>query len=344
MIRNVVTLTLNDLAIAFKNKTLFLIFFIPLFIFFSLELVDKTDTDLQKIKIGFLQNESYSPGIIQSIQSADRLFSTFWLSDKEEAKEWLKDKKVDGVLVPSVKDPQSLELIVLTKSSIQTLTIVESVSALQNMFEGKGKNWISEIRPLQENGIQNQTLPAWILMLVLLVGFIILPAQVAEEKEKNLLLGLLQTPIREIEWLLAKLFLGMILIGAAVIFLHLLGKYNFDPGNGASYGAFLIVGAFCFSSCGIFLGFLCRTQASARTLGVLFYLPLLLPSALSDFSQKLNEVAPLFPSYQFFEPIKSILLEGGHLSTFPLEWMYLFSVGLGASLLSYLFMKKRWLM
>jgi len=344
MIRNVVTLTLNDLAIAFKNKTLLLIFFIPLFVFFSLKLVDRTDADFQKIKIGLLKNESYSPGMLQSIQSADRLFSTFWLADREEGKRWLKDKKVDGVLAPSVKEPQSLDLIVLTKASFQTTAIVESVAALQNAFEGKGKNWISDIRSLQESAIQEQTLPTWILMLTLLIGLIILPTQVAEEKEKNLLLGLLQTPIREIEWLLAKLFLGMILIGAAVIFLHLLGRFDFDLESGASYAAFLLVGGFCFSSFGIFLGFLCRNQASARTLGVLFYLPNLLPSALSDFSQRLAKVAPLFPSYQFYGPIKSILLEGGHLSTFPLEWIYLFSVGLGSSLLSYLFMKKRWLM
>ena len=40
MIRNVVILTLNDLAIAFKNKTLYLILFIPLFVFVALQLVD----------------------------------------------------------------------------------------------------------------------------------------------------------------------------------------------------------------------------------------------------------------------------------------------------------------
>ena len=33
--KNIITLTLNDLAIAFKNKTIYLILFIP-FLFFSL--------------------------------------------------------------------------------------------------------------------------------------------------------------------------------------------------------------------------------------------------------------------------------------------------------------------
>ena len=181
-------------------------------------------------------------------------------------------------------------------------------------------------------------------MLVLLVGFIILPAQVAEEKEKKLLLGLLQTPIREMEWLLAKVFLGMTLVGIAALILHLLGKFGFDLDGGISYMAFLIAGSFCFSSFGILLGFLCRSQASARTLGVLFYLPHLLPSALSDFSQQLSTVAPLLPSYQFYGPIKSILLEGGNLSRFSPEWLYLFLVGLFACLFSYFLMKKRWLM
>ncbi len=342
MIRNIITLTLNDLAIAFKNKTIYLIFFIPLFVFLSLKVVDQKDENFQKIKIGLIQKEKYSPVIIKSIKAADKVFAISWLSNEEEGKRWLKEKKIDGILIKSEKEPQSLELLVLTKASFQTLAIVESFSALQIAVEGDSKNWISDIKPLQDSGIQKQTLPTWILMLVLLVSFIIIPAQVAEEKEKKLLLGLLQTPMREFEWLLAKLFLGMILIHLAVIFLHLLGKFEF--GNSLSYVAFIGVGSFCFSSFGIFLGFLCRNQASARTLGVLFYLPLLLPSALSDFSQKLNTVAPLLPSYQFYEPIKAILLEGGRISNFSLEWICLFLVGLLTYFLSYYLMKKRWLM
>jgi ABC-2 type transport system permease protein len=92
-----------------------------------------------------------------------------------------------------------------------------------------------------------------------------MPAQVAEEKEKKLLLALLQAPIREIEWLIAKLFLGMILILIAVLSLHLLGRFKIE--NTMSYAAFIVVGSFCFSSYGIFLGFLCRNSASARALG-----------------------------------------------------------------------------
>jgi ABC-2 type transport system permease protein len=179
-------------------------------------------------------------------------------------------------------------------------------------------------------------------MLVLLVSFIILPAQVAEEKEKKLLLALLQTPMREIEWLIAKVLLGMILIHAAVIALHVLGKFN--PGNVVSYVAFIGIGSFCFSSLGICLGFLCRNQASARTLGVIFYLPLLLPSALSDFSHKLTVVAPLLPSYQFYEPIKSILLDKNRISNLSLEWLYLLVFGIITFFFAYLLMKKRWLM
>lgn len=342
MIKNIITLTLNDLAIAFKNKTFFLILFIPFFVFFSLKLVDVADAGLKKINIGLVQKEMYAPVILQAITSADRVFSVYRVSNEEEGKQWLKDNKIDGLLLRSEKHQQSLVLVVLKKESFQTLSIVESFSALQMAVEGNSINWISDIKPLQEGGIQNQTLPTWILMLVLLVSFIIMPAQVAEEKEKKLLLALLQTPMREIEWLIAKLFLGMILILAAVLFLHLLG--NFDFGNSLSYVAFIGVGSFCFSSYGILLGFLCRNQASARTLGVIFYLPHLLPSALSDFSHKLTAVAPFLPSYQFYEPVKSILIGEGSISNLSLEWVYLLLVGLVTFFFAYLLMKKRWLM
>lgn len=342
MLRNIITLTLNDLAIAFKNKTIFLIVFIPFFVFFSLKLVDMSAAEFKKINIGLIQTETYAPLILRTITSADKIFSVSRVSGEEEGKRWVQEKKIDGLLVRSDKDKGSVVLVVLKKESLQTLSIVESFSALQKAAEGNGTNWISDIKTLQEGGIQKQTLPTWILMLVLLVGFIIMPAQVAEEKEKKLLLALLQTPMREIEWLSAKVLSGMLLILTAVISLHMLGAFN--PGDMLSYAAFIVAGSFCFSSYGIFLGFLCRNQASARTLGVMFYLPHLLPSALSDFSQKLTAVAPFLPSYQFYEPVKAILLDGGRLSSLSLEWLYLLAVGMITFFFSYLLMKKRWLM
>lgn len=342
MIRNIVTLTLNDLAIALKNKTLYLILFIPLFVFLSMELVDKEDADSPKINIGLVRQEMVAPAVLQAIQSADRLFAVSLVSDEGEGHRWLKEKKIDGLLIRSGQEANRLVLVVLKKESLRTLSVVEGLAALQKAVEGRSANWISDIRPLQEAGMQAQTLPTWILMLVLLVSFIIMPAQVAEEKEKKLLLALLQTPMREIEWLIAKLLLGIILILIAVLFLHGLGQ--FPPGNVLGYVLFLGAGSFCFSSFGIFLGFLCRNQASARTLGVMFYLPHLLPSALADFSQKLTAVAPFLPSYLFYAPIKSILLEGAGVSNLSLEWISLLSFGLLTLLFAYLLMKKRWLM
>jgi len=41
MIRNILALAFNDLAIALKNKTIYLILFIPLFVFVSLKLLDR---------------------------------------------------------------------------------------------------------------------------------------------------------------------------------------------------------------------------------------------------------------------------------------------------------------
>src|SRR4030065_943616 len=226
MMRNIFTLTLNDLAIAFKNKTIYLILFIPFFVFFSLKLVDSEDADFKKMNIGLIQKERYALVILHTIQSADRVFTVSRVSNEEEGKRWLKEKKIDGLLLRPEKEQNSIVLVVLKKESLLTLSIVESFSALQKAAEGNSINWISDIKPLQEGGIQKQTLPTWILMLVLLVSFIIMPAQVAEEKEKKLLLALFQTPMREIEWLIDKLLLGMILILIAVLSLHLLGKLN----------------------------------------------------------------------------------------------------------------------
>ena len=77
LIENIITLTLNDLAIALKNKTIYLILFIPFFVFISLKLVDRADADLKKINIGLIQKEMYAPVILQTIESADKVFTVF---------------------------------------------------------------------------------------------------------------------------------------------------------------------------------------------------------------------------------------------------------------------------
>ena len=96
MIRNIVILTCNDLAISLKNKTLYLILFIPLFVFVALQLVDDTALNVQKIKIGLLEQGEYPPAMIQSLQSAVQLVEISWLSSQEEGMQWLKGGQVDG--------------------------------------------------------------------------------------------------------------------------------------------------------------------------------------------------------------------------------------------------------
>ena len=183
--RNILILAFNDLAVAIKNKTIYLILFIPLFVFISLGLIDRTDGDVNKIKIGLIQEYAYAPEITRSVKAAEKFIEVTWVKNEEEGTRLLKEHKIDGVLVKNEKTPGSLALLVLKKESLHTFAIVQSFSALQKAAEGNSPSWIADIKSLHEGGVQRQTLPTWILMLVLLVGFIILPAQVAEEKKKN---------------------------------------------------------------------------------------------------------------------------------------------------------------
>jgi len=342
MMRNIIALVLNDLAVAFKNKTLYLVLFIPFFVFMSLKMIDQTNVEVSSIKIGLIEDYAYTPQLLRSIKAAEQNLAVTWLQNDREGIRLLKEKSLEGVLLSDKQDPGRVTLLVLKRESLQTLAIVETFAALQKAVEGNSSSWISEIEALHTGGVQRQTLPTWILMVVLLVGFIILPSQVAEEKEKKLLLALLQTPISEIQWLIAKVLMGMVLTIVAILFFHLLGGFAVTDLFG--YSLLIVAGSFCFSAYGVFLGFLCSNQASARTLGVVFYLPHLLPSALSDFSQQLTAVAPFLPSYQFYEPLKAILLEGGRMATMPFELIYLSVVGAFTFYLAYVLMKKRWLM
>ncbi len=342
MMRNILVLVLNDLAVALKNKTFYLVIFIPFFVFMTLKLIDQASVEVSQIKVGFIEDYVYTPQLLNNLKAVEENLAVTWLESEEEGVRLLKEKALDGVLLGNEKDPAQITLQVLKRESLQTLTIVEVFSALQQAVEGNPSNWISDIESLHAGGVQRQTLPTWILMVVLLVGFLVLPAQVAEEKEKKLLLGLLQTPISEVQWLIAKVIMGMVLAMIATLIFHLLG--GFAVADFFGYIVFIAAGSFCFSAYGIFLGFLCSNQASARTLGVIFYLPHLLPSALSDFSQQLTAVAPFLPSYQFYEPLKSVLLEDGRIASMPFEMIYLWAVGAFTFFLAYVLMKKRWLM
>ncbi len=342
MMRNILVLVLNDLAVALKNKTFYLVLFIPFFVFMTLKLIDQASVEVSQIKIGFIEDYVYAPQLLNNVKAAEKNIAVTWVASEKEGVRLLKEKTLDGVLLGNKKDPERATLLVLKKESLQTLAIVEVFSALQEAVEGTPASWISDIETLHAGGVQRQTLPTWILMVVLLVGFLVLPAQVAEEKEKKLLLALLQTPISEAQWLVAKVIMGMVLAMIATLFFHLLG--GFAVGDFFGYIVFIAAGSFCFSAYGIFLGFLCSNQASARTLGVIFYLPHLLPSALSDFSQQLTAVAPFLPSYQFYEPLKSVLLEDGRIASMPFEMIYLWLVGAFTFYLAYVLMKRRWLM
>ncbi len=341
MIRNVITLVMHDLAVAFKNKTIFLIVCIPLFVYGTLMLVDRPDAATTALKLGFVKMEPYATALRKNIDSAPGLFSIHEAATLADGKRMLIGHEIDGLVLNAEDDPSRVVVLVIKKESPSTLAILQRFSALQLAAEGTGTNWISAICPLHASTIGLQSLPTWILMVVLLVSFFVIPTQVAEEKEKQSLLGLLQTPMREGEWLAAKIVYGIILMLTAVLALQLLSK---SPCVRWTYLITLGVGSFCFGAMGVSLGLLCRSQASARTLGVICYLPLLLPAALSDVSKDLKSVASFLPSSSFYEPIQSVMLDSGNMATFPVEWLKLVCIGTAACIIGHKLLKARWLM
>jgi ABC-2 type transport system permease protein len=345
MSRSVFILFAHDLAVAFKNKTVYLIVGIPLFVYATLALVDPGGDREAQVKIAWLRTESYPYVAYERIRRAPDWFDVRWAADEAEATRWLKDREVDGFLSPVGPGGSRLRLTVARQASVEALEILRRFTALQPQPAAKGRapDWITEVHPLQTGSVQRQTLPTWILMMVLLVGFIVLPAQVAEEKEKQLLLGWMQTPVRESEWLASKLAYGLVLMLASVAALQgMVGELTWAVGAGGL--VMLLAGGFCFGALGICLGLLCRNQASARTLGVLCYLPLLLPAALSDMSRELRAVAPWIPSYQLVEPIRAMLLDNSGLATHVPAGLLLVAIGGAASFASHRLLKKRWLM
>ena len=82
--RNILLLALNDLAIAFKNKTVLLILFIPLFVFVSLNLMDRPNAEAGKVKIGLMQNYAYAPEITRSVNAAKKSIEVTWVQNEAD--------------------------------------------------------------------------------------------------------------------------------------------------------------------------------------------------------------------------------------------------------------------
>ena len=156
--KNILLLTLNDLAIAVKNKTLLLVLFIPLFVFVSLSLVDETDAEASKINIGLLQDYVYTPEITSSIEAAENAIEVTWLENEEHGLHLLKDHSINGVVTNNDQQPGSLALLVLKKESLHTIAIVQSFSALHKAAEGPPHSSINAISSINTSRKQSETL------------------------------------------------------------------------------------------------------------------------------------------------------------------------------------------
>ena len=195
-VKNIFILFCHDFAFAIKSKSIYLVLFIPLFVFSSEYLLDQSRSEVVKFRIAIVVSDIDSSLVAQSLHQAEKMVETIAVSNESEGRKLLGEHSVQGVVVEVTPGSKQISLIVLRKDSIETLAIVQLFSQLQRAQEKNNPSWISEIKSLRERSLQSMTLTTWILMLVLLVGFIILPAQVAEEKRKKINFGFASNPYR----------------------------------------------------------------------------------------------------------------------------------------------------
>ena len=342
MIFNVLILACHDIAVAFRNKSIFVLVFVPLLVGLAFRVTEDQVGGRHPSHIALIYGESYPEEMISSLPAMRKIMKVDWIDSADIAPSKLRDKTFDGVLLTNNTVPPRVELLVHRKHAVTTVTIIENIAAIQRGREGQSPNWIAGVTAIRKETRLAETIPTWVLMNLLLVGLLMIPAQVAGEKEGKQLLGILMTPAHEAEWLGAKLIMGVSLSLFSVFLLHIFCQQN--VANLFSYLVFLSVGSLYFSSIGILLGSLCETQASARALGICFYIPHLLPPALADFSQKMAAIASFIPSIQFYLPIKSILIDDSQAMLFLPESLYLTAGATIALISSMILIRRRWLM
>jgi len=341
MTGHIAILFLHDLAIAFKNKTFILLLCIPLFVYGLTTIADDKESSASVIALAVADKALPDPGILAALRSVPEVFSLRVLDSADEGRALLKNGEIDGFVTADLSNPGRVGLLVLKNDGAVPLAINHAFLNLQLASAGAGPGWISDITALQNVPAETQALPTWILMVVLLVALFVLPAQVAEEKEKHWLSGLLQTPMTGFEWIVAKLLFTSVLLFFGVILLQLLGGRFSLPWT---YYFTLLLGGFCFNSIGLALGLSCRNQATARTFGVILYLPLLVPAALSDASARFMEIAKWSPSFALYGPLQSVILYPDASAVFPVSWLVLIGLGSAACAISFALIRIRHLM
>ena len=139
MLRNILILVLNDFAIAFRNKSFYLIFFIPIFIFFSLHFAVKKGAALNHLKIALVHGHAYEPQVMKALESVPQNIEVKWVMNEEEGRSFLRDHKIDALLEKN-KTSDTLSFLVLRAESAQGIASVQMMSTLQKRFEKANPN------------------------------------------------------------------------------------------------------------------------------------------------------------------------------------------------------------
>ena len=98
MIRNILTLAFNDLAVCFQNRSVFLVFFIPVFVLMSNKLMDQQGQAFQRIKLGLIQGQEYPGVVIRSLKAAPGAFDLSYLDSFADGRRKVKNGILDGTL------------------------------------------------------------------------------------------------------------------------------------------------------------------------------------------------------------------------------------------------------
>ncbi|MGM0419428.1 MAG: ABC transporter permease [Bacillota bacterium] len=155
-------------------------------------------------------------------------------------------------------------------------------------------------------------LPIWLTITIAMIGIIIISGDIAEEKEEKSLEAIIIAPIHAGIFILGKILSGTLLTLLTGLIIFGFAWFNnpaqFDFLILIKYISLIIAGAIIFNIIGIIIGLKTNSQSAARSVGTIIYFPLIFPSLLYQFSDIINYIARITPTYYLMEGFNHILV------------------------------------
>ena len=301
----IINIIKKDSIEAFRNKTILIVFIIPLIASLLFTLIGNSTQ--KNFNIGLIQDNVNLKNFISNNVSNFNIYS---YANTKSGKKAIQEGEISGLIIDKSKNNNPEFKFFVDEQKPNTYMFLKSnIKEMLHYYLNIEPNIQLEVVGMNNSNLDISFIPMWITITMSLIGILVVAGNFAEEKENKTLDALLVTPTKDIHILIGKALFGIVFIFFTVFFMFILNRIeiiNFIQ----SINLFLLIlsASICLTAIGLFIGVVSESQTSARSIGTMVYFPILFPTLISDLSSFTERLAHFFPTYYLYSGLNKILL------------------------------------